>query len=424
MKSVVDLFCGAGGMSTGLALACEGLGLARPSLVAVNHWTVAVETHRKNHPWADHHCCRVEALQPRELVKGRSDLIVAGVECTHHSQARGGQPMSDQSRASAWHVLHWAEQLGTRDILIENVPEWQSWGPLNLKGRPIKRRRGETFQAFVQALESLNYRVEWRVLNAANYGDPQKRRRLFLRAKANRGRIQWPEQTHAEEPDRAQQPWGTARGIIDWSDLGTSIFKRKRPLAARTMARIAEGVKRYCGEYADAFLVMLYGTGTARSLDLPMPTVTTGGGRGGGHMGLCRPFLVPRYGERPTQAPRTHSVDKALPTVTGTNAPNLVMPFILPHDQWVAKNGAHVDAVDRPMRTVAGHSRNTKLVSPAVNGPVLDIFFRMLNPRELARAQSFPESYEFVGNKGQVVKQIGNAVPVSTSMALCQSILA
>lgn len=217
------------------------------------------------------------------------------------------------------------------------------------------------------------------------------------------------------------------------------------------MARIAEGIKRYCGKYADAFLLMLTHGGRLHDLDLPMPTIT---GANRGEIALCRPFLVPRFGERPTQAPRTHSVDTVLPTVTGTNSPQLVTPFILPHDQWTAKNGAFVDDIDEPMRTVTAHNgRNNKVVTPfllpyyrtgvpqSVDNPVptvttrdrfalvtpdghaLDIFFRMLQPRELARAQSFPDDYEFLGNKGEVIKQIGNAVPVSTSAALCRSIL-
>jgi DNA (cytosine-5)-methyltransferase 1 len=434
-RSVVDLFCGAGGASTGAALACEQLGMERPSLVAINHWSIAVQTHQLNHPWADHHCCRVESLDPRQVVPGSTaDLIVAGVECTHHSQARGGKPMSDQSRASAWSVLHWAEQLRAKDILIENVPEFMSWGPLNAQGRPIKSRKGETFRALLQALESLNYRVDWRVINAADYGDPQRRRRLFLRARANRRAIEWPDTTHEEGS------WRTAREILDWSDLGSSIFSRKRPLAARTIARIAEGIKRYAGEYSEAFLQLLH-TGKVDPKALPASAMSS-------------PFLVPRYGERPTQAPRTHSVDDPIPTITGTNAPQLVTPFILPHDQWTQKNGLMVDDVDSPMRTVTAHNgRNNKLVSPfilpyyrtgvakSVDNPVdtvttkdrfalvtpdgtcMDIYFRMLSPRELARAQSFPEEFQFLGTKGEQIKQIGNAVPVSTATALCRSVL-
>jgi len=463
--------------------------------VAVNHWSVAVESHRRNHPWATHYCARVEGLDPLAAVGSRADLIVAGVECTHHSRARGGVPMNDQSRSSAWHVLNWAERLRANDILIENVPEWLSWGPLDARGRPLKSRKGETFRAFVCALESLNYRVEWRELNAADYGDPQRRRRLFLRARRGRRSIEWPRQTHAA-PEREQaelfaaQPWRTAREIIDWSDLGDSIFQRKRPLAPRTVARIAEGIRRFCGAYAEPFLMLLYGTGTVRGVDLPLPTVTAGGGRGGGHIGLAQPFLVPRHGERSTQLPRSHGVDSPLPTIAATNAPSLVVPFILPHDQFhdSNKNGLSlVDGIDAPMRTVkAGAGARGQLVTPFLahvthgrdrgrvhaldaptptvtgahrgemafvmpyyrtgtpqptaaplptvtthdrfalvtpDGVVLDIFFRMLSPRELARAQSFPDSYEFAGNKGEVVRQIGNAVPVSMARALCMSIL-
>jgi DNA (cytosine-5)-methyltransferase 1 len=355
--------------------------------------------------------------------------------------------MSDQSRASAWNVLHWAEQLSARDILIENVPEFMSWGPTNGKGRPIKSRKGETFNAFILALESLNYRVDWKVLNSADYGDPQRRRRLFLRARSGNRPIVWPAASHNEET------WRTAREIIDWTDLGTSIFNRERPLAKRTMARIAAGIERYCGEYAQAFLVMLYGTGKARSVDLPLPTVTSGGGRGGGHIALCQPFLVPRFGERKGQAPRTHDVDSPVPTVTGTNSPQLVTPFLLPHDQW-QEQSMMVDSVDTPMRTVTAHNgRNNKLVSPFIlpyyrtgvaksvdspidtvttkdrfalitpDGHALDIYFRMLQPRELARAQSFPDEFSFCGNKGEQIRQIGNAVPVSTARALCRSVL-
>lgn len=483
-RTVVDLFCGAGGASEGVAQACEELGMERPALIAVNHWSVAVETHRRNHPWAQHYCARVESIDPRAAVGGPVDLIVAGVECTHHSQARGGAPMNDQSRSSAWNVLHWAEMLRAQDILIENVPEFLNWGPLDDKNRPIRERRGETFRALVCALESLNYRVEWRVLNAADYGDPQRRRRLFLRARRGGGRIQWPVETHG--PLRA--PYRTAREIIDWSDLGTSIFRRNRPLSPRTRDRIAEGIRRFCGAYADPFLVMLYGTGTVRSIDLPLPTVTSGGGRGGGHIGLAQPFLVPRHGEREGQRPRTHGLDAPSPTITATNAPSLITPFILPHDQFVARNGLSlVDGIDEPMRTVKGgagaagqivmpflqhvtHTQDAGRVHPidmpvptvtaahrgelafvvpyyrtgvpypaseplhtltthdrfalvTPDGVAMDIYSRMLKERELARAQSFPDAYHFTGTKSDVVKQIGNAWPVELSKSLARSVL-
>lgn len=560
-----DLFCGAGGASRGLARACERLG--RPvDLVAINHWPRAVATHELNHPWARHYCARVESLDPRKAVPGGVlDLIVAGVECTHHSRARGGKPMSDQSRASAWHVLHWAEQLHVREVLIENVAEFVQWGPLDDAGRPIPEKRGATFRAFVAALESLDYRVEWRLLTAADYGDPTTRRRFFLRARLGGAAIDWPEPSHARDGAGGRTPWRTAREIIEWSDLGESIFRRRRPLADRTVARIAEGIRRFSGPYAEPFLVMLYGTGQVRSVDRPMPTVTGQGGhigvaqpfllppdgpmrhdevaaprsvdrpmptvraeRGGGHLvqpfilqanqgnkagarvnsvdlplgtvvaknhlAMVSPFLLQvTHGDRP-HAPRT--VDEPLTTVTAKNGFAIAAPFILPHDQFVGRNGLSlVDSVDDPMRTVkAGAGARGNLVTPFIvphfgerpgqeprthsldepcptvtgtkgagslvspfiapyygtgvpdsvddplaavttrdrfglcspetaGGVAVDIFFRMLSPVELARAQGFPDDYLFVGTKTDVVRQIGNAIPVGTAEQLCHSIL-
>ena len=518
-----DLFCGAGGTSLGLGRACEDLGL-QADLVAINHWKRAVETHRHNHPWARHLCARVDALTPREVVPGgRLDLVVAGVECTHHSQARGGRPLSDQSRASAWDVIRWTEHLRVRDILVENVPEFRSWGPLDDSGRPIKARKGEIFEAFVGALEAFGYRVEHEVLTCCDYGDPTSRRRLFLRARIDNGDIRWPDPTHAPRAN-GLPPYRTARQIIDWKDLGTSIFARKRPLAPRTIERIASGISRFCGELAEPFLVMLYGTGTVRSIDRPLPTVTAGGN----HVGLAQPFLVQFYGQsdvsstdnpmptlctqnkqalatpfllpldgpfRPREDQASRTLDRPLQTVRATRGGggHLVTPFLLAHDQWTAKNGQNVDSLDRPMRTVTAHNGdNSYLVSPFLvphfgerpgqeprthdvgdplptvtatkGGPSLvspfivrynrtgkpqdvgeplgtvttrdrfalvtpeaqlelDIYFRMLKPRELARAQGFPDDFDFVGNKGEVVRQIGNAVPVGTAEALCRAAL-
>ncbi len=446
-----DLFCGAGGTSMGLARACEALGMP-VDLVAVNHWPKAVATHELNHPWATHYCAALDSLDPRRAVpSGKLDLIVAGVECTHHSQARGGRPMSDQSRASAWHVLHWAEQLQVEHVLIENVPEFMNWGPLDDKGKPIKERRGDTFRAFVNALESLDYRVEHRIMTCADYGDPTTRRRFFLRARLGRRPITWPEPSHCAEGESGE-PWRTARQIIDWDDLGSSIFTRKRPLAERTMARIEAGIERFCGEMAEPFLVILKGQSTVRSVDQPVPTITaharhlalatpfilphdqfsarnglslvdsidrpmrTIGAHNGNCNYLVSPFIVPHFGERPGQAPRTHSLDEPVPTVTATKgAGSLVTPFLVPY-----YGTGRPRSVDDPLGTVTTRDRFA-LVTPEGHG--LDIYFRMLKPLELQRAQGFPDSYQFVGNKGDVVRQIGNAVPVSTSQALCEAIL-
>jgi len=186
-----DLFCGAGGTSAGLYAAADDLGL-NVNLLAINHWKVAIQSHSYNHKLANHLCESLDNVNPREAVPGgRLNLMVASPECTHHSIARGGKPCSDQSRASAWHVLRWAEALRVDNIIIENVKEFRTWGPLGVNGRPLKSRKGETYAAFMNALVSLGYRVEDNVLNAADYGDATSRERLFIMAKRNRRRIKW-----------------------------------------------------------------------------------------------------------------------------------------------------------------------------------------------------------------------------------------
>ncbi len=231
MPRVVDLFAGAGGESTGIIQALAG---ERYDLAAVNHWDVAIQTHTRNHPQARHYCADLSHLNPHEVFGPRDtiDLLWASPECTHHSVARGGRPRSEQSRASAFLVLKWLSEFYVRRVYLENVPEFVSWGPLGSNGTPLKSKRGATFNAFVDALRSLGYTVDWQILNAANYGDPTTRRRFFLQAVRGREKIRWPEPTHAQTPGLfGERPWVPARDIIDWSIRGESIFSRKRALA-------------------------------------------------------------------------------------------------------------------------------------------------------------------------------------------------
>jgi len=470
-----DLFCGAGGTSSGLYQACNSMGIG-VDLVAINHWTVAIETHRENHPEARHICAGLESIDPREAVpSGRLDLLVASPECTHHSIARGGKPVCDQLRASAWHVLRWIELLQVENILIENVREFQKWGPTDLAGKPIKARNGETYRAFLGALRSMNYTVEDRILNAADYGDPTSRKRLFIQARRGPREITWPAPTHGNG-----RPYRTAREIIDWSISGESIFRRKKPLSRNTLARIAAGLRKYGGKNAEPFLVMLYGTNDARSVDRPLPTVTAGGN----HVGLCEPFLVRYHGSHTGQKDgdrRTHSIQLPLPVLDTSNRYGLVEPVVI-HTNHAGGKRSH--SIDRPLPTVTcGHRGEMALVEPFItvmkgnskvrdiDSPVptittnphlylcepfiakyygtavgqsvdkpldtittkarfglvepvgLDIRFRMLQPHELAAAMSFDSGYVFKGNKTETVKQIGNAVPVMTAAALCRELL-
>lgn len=482
MIRAADLFCGAGGTSSGLRLAARELGLD-VRLVAVNHWPVAIQTHTANHPDAIHLCADLDAIAPRAVVpEGKLDVLIASPECTHHSNARGGKPVEDQKRASAWHVLRWAEALSPDTILVENVREFRDWGPIGSNGRPLKRRKGETYRAFLTALESLGYRVADRILNAADFGDPTTRERLFVQARRGRRPIRWPEPTHARTTDLwGRKRWRAAREVIDWTIPGTSIFSRRKPLAPATMRRIVAGLERFGGPELEPFLVILRGTGTARSIDAPVPALTAGGG----HVALAEPFvvqvthgarvrslddplptitcanrgefslvepfllsqasggaprlvsepsptiptkgahqlveafLVPFYGEAERQTPRTHAVDQPLPTIpaSGGGKFGVVEPFLTPY----YGTGTAVPVTD-PMPTVTAKDRFA-LVQPVVNGRALDIRFRMLQPHELARAMGFPDDYAFSGNRGDRVKQIGNAVPVGLAHALCRAVL-
>lgn len=438
----VDLFCGSGGTSTGLVRACERLG-RRIELTAVNHWAVAIETHSANHPWARHEHARIDQLDPRAVApKGRIDLLVASPECTHFSRARGKAPKNDQSRASGWDVLRWVERLCPRDVILENVTEWEDWGPVNAAtGQPIEGRKGETFRAFVAVLESLGYRVDWRRLNAADYGEATTRERLFLRARRGRQAPVWPMPTHTETPGGMfdlGRPWRPARDIIDWAYPSPSIFGRRHPLKPKTLARIERGIREFWGEYATPFLVLLRGTSNVRSIEQPVPTLTAGGG----HVGLVDPFVV-----HTTHGGRTHALDRPLPTVTGANRGELavVEPFLLsqasggaprpvssPTPTFVTKGAVSLvepfvvsyygtggaSPVGQPLPTVTTKDR-FGLVEPAS----LDIRFRMLQPHELAAAMGFPAGYRFAGNRGDQVRQIGNAVSVNVADALVTAAL-
>ncbi len=424
-----DLFCGAGGTSTGLKLACNERHL-QLDLLAINHWDVAIATHTTNHPEANHMCESLDNVNPRKVVpKGYLDILVASPECTHHSNARGGRPMSDQSRASAWHVLRWAEALRVKNILIENVREFKNWGPLGVNKRPLKRKKGELFKAFIYSLKAMGYNVDYKVLNAADYGDPTTRQRLFILARKG-NKVVWPKATHTSDGEGKTNRWIAAREIIDWDVPGKSIFERKKPLSDNTMRRIMTGLRKFSGKSLEPFLVQLYKTSNASDIDKPLPTIMTVP-----KTALCQPFLVEYYGNGKAQP-----IDKPLPTQSTKDRFAIVEPFIV----RIANSSAgdkQVRSIDKPLATIVTkeelavcepsiHSvdaplpvvTGAALVMPELNGSKLDIKFRMLLPKELASAMSFGD-YEFCGKRVEVVKQIGNAVPVNVAKHLCLALL-
>jgi DNA (cytosine-5)-methyltransferase 1 len=473
-----DLFCGGGGSSTGLVEACQELG--RPiDLVAVNHWPTAIATHRRNHPWARHYCEEIRRVNPRDAVpSGHLDILLAGAPCPHFSIARGGRPMNRRERATPRQILRWYKDLDVDAGLIENVAEFTSWGALDSKGYPIKKRAGEYYRQFIGRLVDMGYTVEDRILNAADYGAATTRKRLFIMIK--KGRIKWPEPTHDEST------WRPAREIIDWSIPGKSIFNRERPLSKNTIRRIAVGIERFVPDpLRAAFLVMLYGTGTARSLDRPLPTVMSGGGRGGGHIALCEfllqqqsggvvrdvskpaptiassgaqalvdACLIPFYGERDGQTPRTHSIDQPVPVIPATGNGKFAKVDFVVQVNHGGKDGGRVNSIDEPMKTIASkngfglasfivkyyktgvpHGLGEPMPTVTAKDRVglvecggtsygLDIRLRMLQPHELAAAMSFPEGYHFEGTRADQVRQIGNAWDVNIGRALCRALLA
>lgn len=358
----VDLFCGAGGTSTGLIHAVQDLGM-EIKLTAINHWDVAIATHTKNHEEVEHFCQSIDTIDPGKIVPGgRLQLLVASPECTHHSNARGGKPRSDQKRADAWLLMRWIEKLYIENILIENVPEFESWGPLTARGLPDKRHKGLYFQQFISALR-INYSVEWKVLNCADYGDPTTRRRLFVLARRNHKKIVWPTRTHAsrkelakmavqpdmfaEESNSALKPWVPAREIIDWSLTGTSVFGRKKPLSPNTMRRIFKGLEKHG---LKNFLVNLKNKDRRdRSVDEPTFTQATAN-----HQGVCEPFIV-ATGHVSANGTNTRDITEPVPAVLTSPRIGVVEidPFMLTSGRDLTNRSAP-RPTDEPVPTVTG----------------------------------------------------------------------
>lgn len=363
----VDLFCGAGGASTGLLRAAKEFGV-EVELLAINHWPQAVETHLLNHPYVRHKCEAIERINPREEVPGgRVNILLAGPECTHHSTAAGGRPINDQSRATAWCVVKWAQELYIDSIIIENVPNFMSWGPLGANGKPLKSKKGQTFDAYINAFRSLDYRVEVRKICCADYGDPTTRERLFILCQRGVNRVHFPLPTHSRTGGATlfgpTQKWVGAKEIIDWSIPGKSIFGQKKPLARATMARILAGLEKFGGPELKPFIVKLRGgepshlDASASSIEAPIPTLSAQGT----HLGLAEPFLVSNNTNNQPKA-----LDEPVGTVTGGNRHYLTEPFIVPVNHG-EESGHRARSVEEPLPTLTGRA-NQYLVQPFVMG--------------------------------------------------------
>lgn len=489
---VIDNFAGGGGASTGIEAA-----LARPVDISINHDAKAVAMHAANHPWSRHLCESVFAVDPQTVCGGQTvDLAWFSPDCTHHSRAKGGKPRKKNIRGLAWVVLRWA-RYRARVIILENVQEFEDWGPLTREGQPCPVRKGKTFKFWVEQLRRHGYSVEWRLLRACDYGTPTIRRRLFLIARCDGKPIVWPKPTHGLN----LKPYHTAAGIIDWSIPCPSIFLTKeegralgvkRPLADATLRRIARGVQRYVIDAAEPFFITFaqHGGGN-RSAGNPLHTVAASTKD---QNCVVAPTLIQTgYSERPGQSPRVPGLDKPLGTVVAGGAKHaLVAAFLAQHNtgmvghdarkpistitergtqqqivastlvhlrnnssardvrapvQTLTAGGGHIGEVRafltkyygsggqwsscaEPMHTVRTRD-SMGLVTVQVAGEeyvIADIGMRMLNARELYRAQGFPDSYIIDAQvdgkpltKSDQIRMCGNSVCPDVAAAVVRA---
>ncbi len=266
---IVDNFAGGGGASTGIELAT-----GRPVTIAVNHDPEAIRMHLTNHPYTEHYQASVWDIDPAEVCRGRPvGLAWFSPDCKHFSRAKGGKPVSKNIRGLAWIVLRWAAKVSPRVIILENVPEFVTWGPVR-KGKPVKSKSGQTFNKWLTQLRELGYEIKYQKLKACDYGAPTIRERFFLVARRDGQPIVFPKPTHGEGDNL--KPYRTAAECIDWSIPCKSIFGRKKPLAENTMRRIARGLDKFTIKGASPF-IMANNTGNiGKSVCEPIPTVTTG----------------------------------------------------------------------------------------------------------------------------------------------------
>jgi DNA (cytosine-5)-methyltransferase 1 len=406
---IVDNFAGGGGASTGIELA-----LRRQVDVAVNHDPEAVAMHAANHPGTRHLCQSVWAVDPLEAVTFANDngemkprpvrLAWFSPDCKHFSKAKGRKPVEKNIRDLAWVVHHWIDRLGPAlrpgIIMLENVEEFRTWGPLGADGRPCPAGKGKTFDQWVAKLRRAGYRVEWREMRACDYGAPTSRKRLFLIARCDGQKIVWPKPTHGKPDAPAVRSgkllaWRTAAEIIDWSIPCPSIFTRARgPLKDATCRRIAAGIMRYVINAPHPFIVPVcngnWAAGRAYAGDEPLRTITTAKGgefavvtpyfaplthQGGygpkqplptvtganrGEIALIAPTMVQTgYGEREGQAPRALDLGKPLGTiVAGATKHALVAAFMAQHN-----GGAIGREAAAPLSTIVHRATQQQLVA-------------------------------------------------------------
>lgn len=467
---VVDNFAGGGGASTGIRMA-----LGRDVDIAINHDESAIAMHKVNHPTAVHYQEDVWQIDPVKACAGRPvGLAWFSPDCKHFSKAKGGKPCDKHIRGLAWVAVRWAKAVRPRVIMMENVEEIQTWGPLLPNGKPDPAREGQTYRRFIRSLENLGYHVETNELVAADYGAPTTRKRWFLIARCDGQPIKWPSPTHLPRrefgtmiefatPDA--KPWKPVADVIDWSLPCPSIFESReeirgkygldavRPLAEKTLKRIARGVQRFVLDNPSPFIVTVnHGGDNFRGQDARRPLMTAdasnryalvsaflhkyydGGYTGAGsdmrdpaptitaidHNSLACAFLT-QFNNHCIGQPPTEPIN----TITaGIGHFGEVRAFLM---KYYGSHEGFSDCAD-PMPTQTTKDRFGLVTIYGVDYCIVDIGLRMLTPRELFDAQGFPHEYEIVCGadgrrltKAEQVARCGNAVPPQLAEALVRA---
>lgn len=462
---IIDCFAGGGGASVGIEMA-----LGRPVDIAVNHDPDAILMHRTNHPDTLHLTEDIFRVDMQKYVRGRhTALMWASPDCTSHSRAKGGRPRNSGLRILPWAVFLHAQAIRPDVVIMENVEEIMQWGPLDSGGHPDPERKGEDYKKFTAAMKTLGYEYESRVLAAADYGAPTTRKRWYAVFRRDGRDIVWPEPTHSRNGGNGLKKWEPIYKYLDLGNPGKSVFGRKKPLAEKTMKRIARGLDRFVFRSPQPFIVQVnHGGGNFRgqSIHEPLQTVTRKHG-----FGLVTPLLVQYHSETTKSGVRGQKVTQPLQTIDTSNRYGLVMPYMTKF--YKSGTGQGLDMPIHTVTTSPGHSGTVsvlaagwkELVKAGIDEEtaekctwvsrfimeyygcgtgqelteplhtivtkdrfalvtvfgekyvILDIFLRMLTPEELKLGQGFPKDYiidrDYKGNRypaGKQVARIGNSV--------------
>lgn len=479
----IDNFAGGGGASTGIEIA-----IGRSVDIAINHDPEAIRMHRANHPSTKHYAEDVFDVDPREACTGRPVALAwFSPDCTHFSRAKGGKPVKKKIRGLAWVTLRWAYYVRPRVIMLENVPEIQTWGPLDENGKPIKSRAGETFDGFIKALSTgipkehpafaemcetlsispdsemalslsrgMRYNIDYKCLISCDYGAPTTRRRFYMIARSDGKPIVWAKPTHGPKNSEAVKrgellPYHTAAECIDWTNLGTSIFERKKPLAEKTLQRIARGIQKYVIDNPEPFIINYKFDNQPEPIGKPLSTITAVGS----HY-IVAPSLIQYHDEQGKNEARGQRLDEPIKTLDTSNRYALSVASLIKHYgggyaghgndvreplstitakdhnalvaahivtlrnhmdgqradaplSTISCSGAHhaevaaflikyynggvPKSVDNPLDTVTTLERFALITVNGVDYIITDIKMRMLEPRELYDCQGFPHDY-------------------------------